>query len=106
MPHPDDAVLIKIWCLLNLRIDRCATGGGAVNWPVTTTRGYRTFSTASCHHLGSEVGLRANTFTPCTPYLRAVFSLDVARKQSKRAVIRTSSSPICVRYSTSSASGR
>jgi hypothetical protein len=41
-----------------------------------------------------EAGLRANTFTPWTPYLRAVFSFEVARKQSKRAVIRTSSSPI------------
>ena len=30
------------------------------------------------------MGLRTNTLTPCTPYLRAVFSLEVARKQSKR----------------------
>jgi len=53
-----------------------------------------------------ESDLRANTFTPCTPYLRAVFSLDVVRKQSNRAVIWTSSRPVCDRYATSSASGR
>jgi hypothetical protein len=38
--------------------------------------------------------------------LRAVLSLEVARKQSNRAVMRTSSRPILVRYGTISASGR
>ncbi len=35
-------------------------------------------------------GLRASTLAPRTPYLRAVFSFVVPRKQSKRAVTRTS----------------
>ena len=60
---------------------------------------------ATGRHENAETGLRANTFTPWTPYLRAVRSLEVARKQSKRAVIRTSSRPIWARYLTSSASG-
>jgi hypothetical protein len=38
-------------------------------------------------------GLRASTLAPRTPYLRAVFSFVVPRKQSKRAVTRTSSKP-------------
>jgi hypothetical protein len=49
-------------------------------------------------HFAAEPGLRAKTFTPCTPNLRAVFSLVVPRKQSKRAVMRTSSKPICAKY--------
>jgi len=43
------------------------------------------------------VFFRANTLTPWTPNLRAVFSFDVARKQSNRAVIWTSSRPILLR---------
>src|SRR5258708_17911341 len=50
--------------------------------------------------------LRANTFTPCTPNCHAAFSLDVARKQSNRPVMCTSSKPIRFRYATSSTSGR
>jgi hypothetical protein len=53
-----------------------------------------------------STALRAKTFTPCTPNWRAVFSLDVARKQSNRAVMCTSSRPIHFKYATSSASGR
>jgi hypothetical protein len=50
-----------------------------------------------CRHSTAETGLRANTFSPWTPNLRAVFSLEVARKQSNRAVICTSSRPIASR---------
>ena len=50
--------------------------------------------------------LRADTLAPCTPYFLAVFSFFVARKQSKRAMMRTSTNPKLFNSAISSASGR